>query len=60
MSTPRKSEPQTPEAPALTVRALVIGALAVLVGVLTWRYPTMTGPVTAALATFIILDRLTS
>lgn len=46
--------------PLITIRGLLLGALAISAGVLAWRYPGLTGPAATSLATFVVLDRLTS
>jgi hypothetical protein len=56
-SRPARARAGTPE---ISLRALVMCALAAVAGVLAWLTPMIAVPMTVALATFVVLDHLTS
>jgi hypothetical protein len=56
----RLTDAKVMEEPQVSLRALVVGGIALVAGLAAGQYPEVGDPSTASLATFIILDRLTS
>ncbi|GIH13385.1 hypothetical protein Raf01_15570 [Rugosimonospora africana] len=55
----RGSHEVTRKTADLTVRGLALVTLAATIGVLAWRWPTISRPVTLAVAVLVAIDRLT-
>ena len=48
-----------PEPPEVSVRILVVSAVAAAIGTMGWRFPLTVNPMLLVVATFAVLDRVT-
>jgi len=55
----RRGELDTPPEPEVSVRILLVAAVAAAIGTIGWRFPFTVNPMLLVVATFAVLDKVT-